>query len=536
MNLLNRLSLYLGVLGVMIALTACGGNDAVINSPISAPTISTGVIQATVIDSATGAAIQGAIIQSGGVSAATTATGAATLNNVPTGSSQINVSKTGYATNYRNVNVTNGGVYTLTIQALAVTTTPFNQSTANILSGGGASVNLTRNSLVDVYGVAATGQITANIGAIDPTVGFQTMPGQMTSGGMPLQSFGALTAIFTDSYSSILNLAQGQTATITIPVASGATAPPATMPLYFFDVATNQWIQQGTAALNGTSTAYVGSVSHFSYWNIGKTFNTATISGCVQDSYGNPLSGVEVEAQGNSYLGKSETTTDAAGNFTVPVMAGGTVLIWGENHQASPISNTNTVRTISGLIGTDTPLGACLVASNTTSSSTFQIKLTWGQNPIDLDSHLTGPIDAVGNRFHVYFGAITYPPTATATTADVNLDVDDVTSFGPEVITIRNVKAGTYQYSVHHFSGTSNIITSPTRVEVTLNGVLSIFTPPATGWAGLGDVWQVFTMTVDAAGNANITTLNTVVNGVGNTGVAFGVIRKRKPTISNWPW
>ena len=67
----------------------------------------------------------------------------------------------------------------------------------------------------------------------------------------------------------------------------------------------------------------------------------------------------------------------------------------------------------------------------------FRIVLEWGENPSDLDSHLWTPTGA-----HIYYvtrGSLNSAPF-------VNLDVDDVTSYGPETVTIRTLEAGTYTY------------------------------------------------------------------------------------------
>ena len=80
--------------------------------------------------------------------------------------------------------------------------------------------------------------------------------------------------------------------------------------------------------------------------------------------------------------------------------------------------------------------------STTVDVGTIRIVLTWGEQPFDLDSHLTGP-SATG-RFHVFF--------ANRQSNSVDLDLDDVFSFGPETTTIRNRRTGTYRFSVHDYS------------------------------------------------------------------------------------
>lgn len=123
----------------------------------------------------------------------------------------------------------------------------------------------------------------------------------------------------------------------------------------------------------------------------------------------------------------------------------------------------------------------------------LRIVLTWGASPGDLDSHLTGP--ASNGRFHCYFSSSN--PIST-----VNLDVDDITSYGPETITVDEFISGTYRYSVHNYSnqslsGSTGIANSPARVEVYgFEGLINSFSPPTIT---PGNTWRVFE--IEVAGN-----------------------------------
>ena len=124
-------------------------------------------------------------------------------------------------------------------------------------------------------------------------------------------------------------------------------------------------------------------------------------------------------------------------------------------------------------------------------STDIRIVLTWGAEPQDLDSHLTGPDGA--NRFHVYFagsGNFNAPPFA-------GLDTDDTFSYGPETISITQMSAGNYRYSVHDFTNRNNpsntlLGNSGAVVRVyTSNGLFRQFSVPQ----GTGNLWTVFEMT-----------------------------------------
>lgn len=91
----------------------------------------------------------------------------------------------------------------------------------------------------------------------------------------------------------------------------------------------------------------------------------------------------------------------------------------------------------------------------------YRFVLTWGQDPHDLDSHLWVPLGGE-THFHVAFwnkGTLTTSPYA-------ELDVDDVTSFGPETITLLPNYDGQYVYAVHHWSGTGTLATSSAVVQI----------------------------------------------------------------------
>ena len=86
------------------------------------------------------------------------------------------------------------------------------------------------------------------------------------------------------------------------------------------------------------------------------------------------------------------------------------------------------------------------------SSDETRVVLTWGDEPDDLDSHLTGPTDS-GDRFHIFFSEQTH---AEGGTTYADLDLDDTDSYGPETTTIYKQIDGLYRYSVHDYSNGSS--------------------------------------------------------------------------------
>src|SRR5437762_5436095 len=187
----------------------------------------------------------------------------------------------------------------------------------------------------------------------------------------------------------------------------------------------------------------------------------------------NAVSGAPLATTSSDALGQYQFSSLSANTYTVLVNATG---------------YTTAVRT--GIDGGGTAVSGQNVALSSVGSSTeVRIVLTWGISPSDLDSHLTGPT-ADASRFHVYYparGSLSGPPWAA-------LDIDDVTSYGPETITIVQQLFGVYRYSFHDYTdlaSTSSVAlaNSGARVDVYRGSTLisSFFPPPQDG-----TLWTVF--------------------------------------------
>lgn len=117
----------------------------------------------------------------------------------------------------------------------------------------------------------------------------------------------------------------------------------------------------------------------------------------------------------------------------------------------------------------------------------LRIVLEWGQNPHDMDSHVVGTLSN-GTAFYVYFSHKSQFDDGTEV---CNLDVDDVSSYGPETITLIPTTSTPYYYYIKKFSGTGTTATSEARVTVYQgNNVLATFYVPTN--QGDGDFWNVF--------------------------------------------
>lgn len=123
----------------------------------------------------------------------------------------------------------------------------------------------------------------------------------------------------------------------------------------------------------------------------------------------------------------------------------------------------------------------------------IRVVLTWGEFPLDLDSHIVGPTPD-GERFHVYFKE---PDYYYDRNKYVNLDVDDTSSYGPETTSVYIPVNGTYTFYVHDFSNSdydqsTRLSTSGAKVTVYLAGQAKpyVFYVPNEE----GTLWEVFSV------------------------------------------
>jgi len=205
---------------------------------------------------------------------------------------------------------------------------------------------------------------------------------------------------------------------------------------------------------------------------------------------------------GDNVVPSTTTPFDSTGEFQFDNVTAG-------NYTAEiskPEFNT-TYLNVTVLSGKTTELRATITQK--LASGETRIIVTWGFLPYDLDSHLTGPLDDTGTRFHMYYiyaegkglGGSPWPTF-------VKLDLDDTDSNGPETTTIYKQITGTYRFSVHDFTNIvdqNSIALSESgaqvRVYVENNPVVTFDVP-----ANLpGNLWTVFELN-----GIEITPINTI--------------------------
>lgn len=143
----------------------------------------------------------------------------------------------------------------------------------------------------------------------------------------------------------------------------------------------------------------------------------------------------------------------------------------------------------------------------TLNADDIRIVLTWGSSPKDLDSHLIGRTPS-NDTFNVYYKNKTYRYDGREM---ANLDVDDISSYGPETITITENIYGSYTYAVHNFSNRNS--TNSTALSFS-GAVVRVFAGSVqvaeyhVPTDQVGTYWTVFEIT----GNGHILPINTISN------------------------
>lgn len=145
----------------------------------------------------------------------------------------------------------------------------------------------------------------------------------------------------------------------------------------------------------------------------------------------------------------------------------------------------------------------------------YRIILNWGEFPYDLDSHLTGPMSD-GTRFHMYYPYAEIND-GTLWPGYVTLDLDDVTSYGPETTTLYYTIGGLYRFSVHNYSdrlSTYSTSLSQSNAQVRLykgSNLINVFYVPSNQE---GTLWTVFEMFDDTVIPVNMMTYESSPSGI----------------------
>lgn len=128
--------------------------------------------------------------------------------------------------------------------------------------------------------------------------------------------------------------------------------------------------------------------------------------------------------------------------------------------------------------------GQNIAMSRNLTDGTMRIVLEWGSIPNDLDLHMVGD-----NNTHVFFSNKTESVDGSMT---ASLDVDDISAYGPETITLSGYTSANYEFYVYNYSRgyDTQLSESGATVKVYMPGqtVPTEFSVPE----GIGYQWNVF--------------------------------------------
>jgi len=197
-----------------------------------------------------------------------------------------------------------------------------------------------------------------------------------------------------------------------------------------------------------------------------------TIMGSVSNALnGNPLDSVDVTVIGPA---QRSGNTNSDGTFSMAELPYGTYQVAAS--KTGYIQGTRTVQLLEPTVSVDFVLTPIL------DSGQYRAVLTWGADPRDLDLHLW----TLGTE--VYFankGGLDITPYAF-------LDVDNVSGYGPETITIGQL-LDTCKFSVYNYTGTPDVTVSRAHIDFYKGGsLLRSFDVPTTG---TGRWWYAFDLT-----------------------------------------
>lgn len=517
-----------GLLSVALAGLIIYGCGRVVDDNPPQPVPQTyGIVMGTVKDTA-GTGVGAVTVTVAGSSSATNAQGWFSITASASTGAIVAFAKTGYIPTAKSVNIVSGqSTFIDMTMPQASTAQNINAATGGVVtsaataSGLKASLTLPAGGLVDASGAAFSGTASVILNTFDPTstTDATAFPGNfegVDSNGqtVPFKSFGFVYHSVTGS--GDLSLATGQTATISIPVAASLTAEAAalgTCPFWHYDEADGRWEQDGVATYDAATNSFVKTVTHLSeppqpWWNVDLpiTNTSAFIKGKVVDSSGNPVPNATVWTTGANWRFSSFSGSD--GSFQSRAVANETFTYYAEKSG----KRTASVAIPSALsVNQEYDVGNIVL-----DPSIVQIAITWDQNPVDIDSHLTVPVTSTtslgASRGHLWYSytvdkgfgylAAQYPYAT--------LDTDDTSSYGPEITSIYKLYPGTYRYCIHHYTGPGTISDSKAEVNLILSGGgqtgIRKFTAPTTGGLAVNDVWRVCDIVVDSSGN--ITAIN----------------------------
>ena len=231
----------------------------------------------------------------------------------------IKATKANFFNGSRTMVVQEGKLHNVRIQLLRKGTVGnFESADGGIIEFEGVELTFPTEGVKLKSGGSYSGKVFVQARHLDPNDDgtFEQMPGDLRGiredgSQAVLGTYGMMAVELSGANGEELQVADGTEVTVKTPVPAGfgATAP-ATIPLWHFDEEEGMWIEEGEATLDGDF--YIGTVSHFSFWNHDFPYPLVNIKGRVLDKDGNPLQNIRVKIQivGEKFSGFGPTNDD----------------------------------------------------------------------------------------------------------------------------------------------------------------------------------------------------------------------------------
>ncbi|MGV3599432.1 MAG: carboxypeptidase-like regulatory domain-containing protein [Bacteroidota bacterium] len=263
--------------------------------------------------------VHNAVVSTGSQTFTTDANGAFEFKSAPfTGNfCYLKATKNGYFFGSTTVQGKSGGSFSTQLVMVSQTNKQtFTATDAKTITiANGASVDFPANAIKTLDGKPYTGTVEVATTYLNPN---DANFSQVTPGGdlraynlqgqdVMLYSYGMVGVELRDGAGKLLQLADGKKATVTMPVPAGMQNAPATIPLWYFDENKGVWIEEGSAKLQNGS--YVGTVTHFTYWNCDIPGTRAKLKGKLRDCEGDVVQDMMVRT------GQTNACVDKDGNW-----------------------------------------------------------------------------------------------------------------------------------------------------------------------------------------------------------------------------
>jgi hypothetical protein len=306
---LSRLLIPGCLLVAAIVYFSCNKSDTPNKPPYKAEYV-TASIQGKIVDE-NELPVSGATVKAGSLSVTTNASGLFNLSNISVDkhAGMVTVEKEGYFKGIKTIVVTPNKNNSVSIQLIKkVAAGNFNGN-----SGGTVTVPSGGNIVFPASGIVQEGSTTAYTGTVSVSAFFinpeapnfsEITPGTLrginsANQETGLQSFGMMAVELNGANGEKLQLASGKTASLTFPIpASLQGQAPATIPLWSLDEKTGLWKEEGTATRQGNN--YVGTVSHFSFWNCDAPFAVIDFTATIKTQQNAGLADAKVVISGTA--------------------------------------------------------------------------------------------------------------------------------------------------------------------------------------------------------------------------------------------